>query len=247
MVRVVTAAVLAMFFGAAQAEPARVYGFIGGWAYDIKGVYTNTRDLDLQDDLGLKSTARQDYALGYVPAGLGWLPGLEFGYNRIAADGRQQFSLLPVSGVLPSSTDVVVEDRTKVNDFELTARWPWQLGDFTLLGGLTVTNLKGTVTAADESTGQQQTQKINETFPQLSVAVEWRPIDVLRLSLSSDYITYSGNRADELEAKLLWKVLGPVGIEAGYRQRRYKITDAVNKLDARVTGARLGVVMEIPL
>jgi len=47
--------------------------------------------------------------------------------------------------------------------------------------------------------------------------------------------------------KLLWKVLGPVGIEAGYRQRRYKIADAVNKLDARVAGIRLGVVMEIPL
>jgi len=247
MVRSVMAVMVAAFSGAAAAESAQVYGFIGGWSYDIKGTYTNTQDLDLQDDLGLKSTARQDYVMGYRPAGLGWLPALELGYNRIAADGRQQFSLLPVGGVLPPATDVVVEDRTNVNDFELTARWPWQLGAFRLLGGFTLTNLKGSVTAADESTGQQQTQNINETFPQLSVAVEWQPLEALRFALSGDYVTYSGNRADELEAKLLWKVLGPVGIEAGYRQRRYKIADAVNKLDARVAGIRLGVVMEIPL
>lgn len=247
MRRVVMAAMLTLCFSPARAEVGRVYGFVGGWAYDISGSYANPDELDLEDDLGLHSTARQDYAVGYVPAETGWLPALEFGYTRIAADGQQRFPLLPVAGLLPPSTDVVVDDRTDVNDFELTARWPWRRGAFSLLGGFTVTTLKGSVTAADENNGQPQTQKINETFPQLSVAVQWQPADALRLSLSGDYISYGGNRADELEARLLWKFLGPVGLEVGYRQRHYKIADAVNRLDARVAGARLGLVMEIPL
>lgn len=250
MVRWALAVALAMGFGAAHAEGARAYGAMGGWAYDITGTYTNTSELDLQDDLGLRSTARSDYALGYAPASLGWLPALEFGYTRIAADGQQTIPLLPttplspVTGLLPVNTDTVVDDRTSINDFELTARWPWQLGQFRLLGGLTVTKLKGTVVTADASSGQQQTQKVDETFPLLSLGLEWQPIASLRFSLSGDYVQYKSNRADELEAKVLWKFLGPVGVEAGYRQRRYKIIEPMNSLDAKVSGALVRLVME---
>ncbi len=249
MMRVVTAGLLALGFSTAQAESAaRAYAAIGGWAYDIRGTYTNTSELDLEDDLALKTTARQNYVIGYAPAGFGWVPALEFDYTRIAADGQQRFQLVPalpvVGAVVP---ETVVDDRTSINDFELTARWPWQLGNFTLLGGFTVTSLHGSVVVADENNGQQQRQKVNETFPLLSVGVEWQPVQSFRLSLSGDYVQYDGNRADELEARVVWKFLGPVGLEAGYRQRRYKIIEPMNSLDARVAGARIGLVMEIPL
>lgn len=253
MVRWALAAALISVFGGAHAEGARAYGAIGGWAYDITGTYTNTSELDLQDDLGLRSTARADYALGYAPARFGWVPALEFGYTHIAADGQQTFSLLPttpispVIGLLPVNTDSVVDDRTSINDFELTVRWPWQLGHFTLLGGLTVTTLNGTVVTADESNGQQVTQKVRETFPLLSLGLEWQPAPSLRFSLSGDYVQYQDNRANEIEARLLWKFLGPVGLEAGYRQRRYKFTEPMNSLDARVSGALIRLVMELPL
>lgn len=253
MLRWAVAAALVLIFGGAHAEGARAYGAMGGWAYDITGTYTNTSELDLQDDLGLRSTARADYALGYVPAGFGWLPTLEFGYTRIAADGQQTFSLLPVApispvvGLLPVSNETVVDDRTNINDFELTARWPWQLGQFTVLSGFTVTTLNGTVVTADESSGQQQTQKVNEIFPLLSLGLDWQPLPSLRFSLSGDYVQYKSNRADELEARVLWKFLGPVGVETGYRQRRYKIIEPMNSLDARVSGVLVRLVMELPL
>lgn len=250
MVRWALAVALGLVFSGAHAEGARAYGALGGWAYDITGTYTNTSELDLQDDLGLRSTARSDYALGYAPARFGWVPALEFGYTRIAADGQQTFSLLPttpITGLLPVNTDTVVDDRTSINDFELTARWPWQLGQFTLLGGFTVTTLNGTVVTADESSGQQQTQKVNEIFPLLSLGLQWQPRPSLRFSLSGDYVQYKSNRADELEARVLWKFLGPVGLEVGYRQRRYKIIEPMNSLNAKVSGALVRVVMELPL
>ena len=246
MVRMAMATALALMCSAVRAEAASVYGMIGGWAYDISGVYTNTSELDLEDDLGLQSTARQNYTLGYQPRAPGWVPRLELDYVRIAADGQQRFTLLPLEG-LPAATETVVDDRTNINDFELTAHWPWQRGSFAFLGGLTVTYLNGSITAADENNGQQMTQKISETFPLLSAGVEWRPLPSLRLSLSGDYIRYSGNRADELEARVLWQVLGPVGLEAGYRQRRYKINEPNNRLDAKVAGMRIGLHMAIPL
>lgn len=250
MIRVLSGVVLALLFSTARAEGSRAYASLGGWAYDITGTYTNTNELDLEDDLGLQSTARSDYYIGYAPAALGWIPAVEFGYTRIAADGQQTFAAVPLPGVGAVTggliPDTVVSDRTNVNDFELNVCWPWRLGDFTLLGGFTVTTLKGSVMAADENTGEQQTQKINQTFPLLSVGVEWQPAESLRFSLSGDYVQYNGNRADELEARVVWKFLGPIGLEGGYRQRRYKIVEPMNALDARVAGARVGVIMEIP-
>ncbi len=251
MLRAMALLFFSMGFSTTQAAPARAYAFIGGWAYDISGTFTNTSELDLQDDLGLQPTARENYVLGYTPAKSGWIPALEFDYTRIAADGQQRFQTLPTTGLEPVTgivvpTETVVDDRTSVNDFELTARWPWQIGAFTLLGGITLTTLNGSIMVADESNGQRQTQNINETFPLLSAGVEWQPIESLRLSLSGDYVQYDGNRADELEARLLWKFLGPIGLEGGYRQRRYKINEPMARLDATVSGARIGLVMEIP-
>ncbi len=246
MTRAALLVLLWLSMASARAAVPQASVFVGGWAYDISGTYTNTSRLDLEDDLGLRSTARQNYALALMPGDESWWPAIEFDYVRIAADGQQRFTTLPIAGVPGTAAETVVDDRTNVNDFELTLRYPYRLGAFTLLGGFTVTHLDGSITAADENNGQQQTQKISETFPLVSIGLEWQPVESLRLSLSGDYIRYDGNSADELEARLLWKLLGPLGLELGYRQRRYDLSDSVNQLDARVAGARLGVVMEVP-
>lgn len=249
MIRVWSATLLALVFCPVHAAPARLFGSVGGWAYDITGTYTNTSSLDLEDDLKLKSTARADFSLGYAPEAFGWVPAIEFDYTRVAADGEQTFTLLPAGsalGALPG-TSMTVKDRTSINDFELTSRWPLQLGSFTLLGGFTITSLHGDILVADESNGELRRQNIDETFPLVSAGVEWQPANALRFSVSGDYIQYQGNKSAEIEAQVLWKLLGPIGLEAGYRQRRYKIIETGNRLDAHVSGARVALVMEIPL
>lgn len=224
---------------------------MGGWGYAIKGTITNTAQLDFQDDLGLKPSDRKSYVLGFKPAQPGWLPTLEFDYTRIAADGQQTISSVPPGGSVlfgsrPISADSQVDNRTDINDFELTALWPYRMGNFQLSGGLKLAYLKGFVNVADQDTGQQQTQRVNELFPLASAAVEWQPLPELRLSFSGDYVQYKNNRADELEARVLWKIVGPLGLEAGYLRRRYKIIDPMNQLNARVGGVRLSAVIEIP-
>jgi len=241
---------------AMAAKPATVEGFLGGWGYRITGTYTNTSELDLQDDLGLKSTARQDHALGFHPGRAGWLPAVRLDYARIAASGLQRVPLVPPSPLDPligviTPTETVVANRTSINDFELTTRWlvprRWLPETLELQGGFTLAALRGSVQVADETNGQQQTQSVNEVFPLASAAVHWQPLSTLRLSLSGDYVRYQDNRADELEAMLRWQAFGPVGLEAGYRQRRYRFNEPMNALDSRVAGWRVGMVMAVPL
>ena len=57
MVRMAMATVLVLMCSAVRAEAASVYGMIGGWAYDISGVYTNTSELDLEDDLAQRESS----------------------------------------------------------------------------------------------------------------------------------------------------------------------------------------------
>lgn len=225
----------------AWADEGIVHVFAGGWAYDITGSTTTTERFDFKDDLSLQVSDRKNYALGYAPVEPGWLPAVEFDYAHIAADGQQTVS----TGLLGGST--VVDDRADVDDYELALRWPWRRGDVAVAGSLTVAALNGTVVVADADTGQQQVQKINEVFPRLGMTVEWQPLSSLRFSVSGDYIRYKDNRADAIEAHVLWKCLGPVGIEGGYRQRRYRIRDTAGDLDARVAGARIGIRMELPV
>ncbi len=229
----------------AHAEDSYLHAYVGSWAYRITGTTQNTSQLDLQKDLGLRTSDRMTYALGITPGQLGWLPALELNYAHIAANGSQQVSPVPVAG-LPSASTTRVDNRTDIDDTELNARWPYQLGPFTLRGGLTLTRLKGFVMVADQTSGQQQTQRVNQLFPLVSAALQWQPLASLRFTLSGDYIQYQANRADELEARAVWKFWGGLGLEGGYLRRHYKIIDPSYKLNARVSGARVGLVMDIP-
>lgn len=244
--RLLLSCVLLCLTASASADDGYLaYGFIGGWAYTTKGTVDNGGPLDFQRDLGLRTTARRDYALGYAPATTGWIPAVDFDYLRIGTRGVQHFNGASVVGlpVIPAST---TNSSAEINDFELSARWPWLWRDFRFSGGLTLTQLDGAVIAANARNGVSEREKISQLFPLASVAVSWQPIDRLRLSMHGDYIEYQGNRAQSLEASIFWRMLGPVGLEGGYRQRSYKIHEGNYLLDARLSGARIGIRMEIP-
>lgn len=244
---------LAFTSGTAQATERSVYGFIGGWAYDIQGDITAGATLDFERDLGLRANDRKSYTLGYTPARFGWLPAIEFDYLRIAAEGMQTIPgvadgtpVQPVFDGIGVGAGTVVRDSADINDFELSARWPWQIGDFTLSGGINLIRLDGTVLVADANSGEESLQDFEQVFPLLSAAAVWQPTPVLRLSLRGDFIQYQDDRADALEAHVFWRFLGPVGLEAGYRQRRYKVVDGSDEINARLAGGRIGVRMEVP-
>jgi hypothetical protein len=226
------------------------YGMLGGWSYQARGSVTNGAPLDFQRDLGLHSTDRADYGFGFAPSSRqsGWLPTVDLGYVHIGERGLQQVRTPLVFGLL--ALDSEVETSTDVDDLQLALRWPWRIGKFRLDSGLNLTRLDGEVIVADADTGQRNRQPVDEIFPSPSLALAWQPLRSLRLSLRGDYISYQGQRAQTLEAGAYWQMLGPIGLELGWRQRRYKV-ESENEfgpylLDARLSGVRFGLRFEIP-
>lgn len=240
----------------ALAHDARWYGQVGAWGYDLHGSVTDQSRLDFQRDLGLQPKDRGDYLLGYLPGHRDprWLPGVELGYMQLNADGLQQLSGLelpgigtpPLFGDLPLFDGNTAQTSVRIHSLEARLDWPWQVGDLLLGAGLHLTRLDGLIVVADADTGASNRQTVNEIFPSLSLSASWQPIDTLRLSLRGHYVQYQQDRAQGLEASLLWQMLGPIGLEAGWRQRLYKVSSDDYLIDARLSGARLGLRLELP-
>ena len=241
---------LGLFSTAASASGGYWYGMMGGWVYQARGSVTNVEQLDFQRDLGLRSTDRGDLAMGFAPSRQQsrWVPTVDVSYIHIGERGVQQLDTPLLFGLVVLQDEA--ESSTDVDDLQLALRWPWRLGSVRIDSGLNLTRLKGEVIVSDVDTGQRNRQPVNEIFPSPSLALAWQPLNGLRFSLRGDYIEYQGQRAQTLEAGACWQMLGPVGLELGWRQRRYKV-DSVNEfgpylLDARLSGVRFGLRFEIP-
>ena len=237
---------------AARAQDGHAYGLVGAWTYQARGsVVNNGAPLDFERDLGLEGSKYGDLALGFLPASRQsrWLPAVSLGYTHFVERGLQQvqtpvlFGLLTLDGEAESSADV--------DDLQLSLRWPWRITPaLRLEGGVNLTRLDGAVIVTDVESGQRNRQPVDEIFPAPSLALAWNPLPALRLRARADYVEYQGQRAQTLEADAYWRMLGPVGLEAGWRQRRYKVETTNEfgpyRLDARLSGLRIGVRFELP-
>lgn len=239
-----------------HAAEGYVYGLLGSWSYVPRGTVTSGSQLDFQRDLGLKTEDRREYLLGYQPASTDprWLPSVDLAVLRLSARGSQQIAgieaplpgLAPVFGLLPLPDGTTAEASASIDDLEARLHWPWQWRSLVLSGGVTLSYLAGEVIVADAETGERDQERIQELFPQPGLGLAWQPLASLRLSLRGDYVQYQKNRAQALEASLFWRLLGPVGLEAGWRQRRFKVESGDYLLDTRLSGYRIGLRFEIP-
>lgn len=230
----------------AETRPRYLFASAGGWAYKLTGSVVNGSQLDFDRDLNLKVSNRSNFALGYLPARLGWVPGLTLDYVRVEASGQQKFAGTAVFGGVQITNGSTVNDSARIDDLELSARWPYRFDDFTFSAGLTATRLNGPVTVALANSAQQDRREISQVFPLPSLAIQWQPAEAFRVTARGDYIRYSGDSAETYELSVLWKILGPVGLEGGYRHRRYKVVDGSYVLDAKLNGARFGLRYEFP-
>lgn len=246
----VLALAIALPSASAAASGGYWYGMLGGWSYQARGSVTNGQQLDFQRDLGLRSTDRGDMALGFAPtaAQSPWIPTLDLSYFHFGERGRQQLRTPLLFGLVELQSEA--ESSTDVDDLQLALRWPWQLAQFRIDSGFNLTRLHGEVVVADADTGQRNRQPVDEIFPSPSLSLAWQPLRTLRFNVRGDYIEYQRQRAQTLEAGAYWQMLGPVGLELGWRQRRYKV-ESENEfgpylLDARLSGIRFGLRFEIP-
>lgn len=230
----------------ADTAPRFLVASIGGWGYDLTGSVVNGARLDFKNDLNLRASDKKTFALGYIPSRLGWIPALDVDYIQIKANGEETFGGTTLFGTVPLTSSTTITNHADINDLELSARWPYKVGTLTIAAGATVTRLNGPVVVAIANSSQQSREDIDEVFPLPSLALIWQPVRSLRLTARGDYIRYKGDAAETYEATALWKMFGPLGIEAGYRHRRYKVVDGDYVLDAKLNGALVKVRYEMP-
>jgi hypothetical protein len=218
----------------------------GGWGYDLTGSVVNGGRLDFKNDLNLRASDKKTFALGYIPSRLGWIPALDVDYIQIRANGGENFPATTLFGTVQLAPATTITNHAGINDLELSARWPFKVGPLTIAAGATATRLNGPVVVAIANSSEQRREDIDQVFPLPSLALIWQPVRSLRITARGDYIRYQGDSAETYEATALWKILGPLGIEAGYRHRRYKVVDGNYVLDAKLNGALVKLRYEMP-
>lgn len=219
----------------------------GGWNYKLKGNVTSTTHLDFNDDLHMETTRKGEISLGYIPDKLGWIPGVDFNYVKLAARGNQVMTSTTTTGLIPITTtsSTSVETSLDLNDIDASFRWPYVWNDFSASAGLTIAKLQGNTVYTDPSARIQYNQAIDQTFPLISVGMRYFPSNSLSFTARGDYISQGENKAQTIELGTFWKIIGPLGLEAGWRQRAFKVkSDNGYRIDSKFSGARAALRLE---
>ena len=228
----------------AHASDLRVAG--GIWNYDVRGY---------QDDHGtitdLQSFAPGRQRDGFLEAEFthrpSWWPDLAASYGQLSGEGSQTTSTLP-GGLplpLPDPTSSTTRASGSFREFDLTARYAIQLGPIQFSPGLSVGWITGHITTSTtDVTGTTTVERsYNTPYPMLHAQLAWPFADRFRISTQIDWIRANDNEVLEYGANAELRLLGPIGIYAGWQDRHYKISTSDSYLDAHLRGARYGLLI----
>lgn len=230
---------------AVQAQSLRLDA--GLWDYELSGtVRDGGSPLDLRDDLNVQTRSRQAFALA-TEAGPSWLPALALSYTPIDVRGEQLITTTVGFGPLillrNESTALTDADLT---DVALTADGRLFGGDtLQFRGGLTVRSLEGPITVRDADSNESRTEDVREWFPQLHLALRWQPAPRWQIGTSADWIEVDDNRATQLRLQVDWRVWGPLGLSAGWQEKRFRVFSGRFALDSDFDGYFGGLMVQL--
>jgi len=231
----------------AHAEGFRVAG--GVWDYTVRG---------FQDDHGT-ITDLQTFAPGRQRDGFltleythrpSWWPDLAAGYAQLSGEGSQTTSAIPGGGLplplpIPDPTSTTTTASGDFREFDVTARYAIQLGPLQLSPGLSLGWITGHITTSTtDVTGTSTVERsYNTPYPMLHAQLAWPFGDRFRLSTQINWIKANDNEVLQYGAQAELRVLGPIGLYGGWQDRHYKISTSDSYLDARLRGARYGLLI----
>jgi hypothetical protein len=224
--------------------------FAGGlWDYSVRG---------FQDDHGTV-TDLQTFAQGRQRDGFldlqwthrpSWWPDLAASYAQLSGDGTQATSAIPGGGLplplpIPDPTATTTTAEGSFREFDVTARYAIQLGPIQVSPGVSLGWITGHITTSTtDLTGTTTTERsYNNPYPMLHAQIAWPFADRFRLSSRIDWIQAGHNEVLQFGAAAEIRLLGPIGVYGGWEDRRYKISTSDSYLDARLRGARYGLLV----
>lgn len=240
-----TASMLLACCATAHASDFRVAG--GIWDYDVKG---------FQDDHGT-ITNLQEFAPGRQRDGFlsmeythrpSWWPDLAASYGQLSGEGSQTTSAvpgLPLPLPIPDPTATTTTASGDFREFDVTARYAIQLGPVQISPGVSLGWITGHITTSTtDATGTSTVERsYNNPYPMLHAQIAWPIGDRFRLSTQIDWIKANDNEVLQYGAQAEFRVLGPIGLYGGWQDRHYKISTSDSYLDARLRGARYGLLI----
>lgn len=218
----------------------------GIWDYEVSGtVRDGNTPLDLRDDLNVETRSRQAFAVS-TDAGPDWLPALAISYNPIDVRGEQVVRTTVGFGPL-----ILLEDESTaltdadLTDLALTADGRL-LGSETLQlrGGLTLRSLEGPITVRDAEDDDSRTENVDEWFPQVHLAFRWQPSPRWQFGAAADWIEADDNRATQLRLQADWRIVGPLGLSAGWQRKSFKVRSGSFELDTDLDGFFGGLMLQ---
>lgn len=216
----------------------------GYWDYRLSGEVTDNNPLDFERDLGVQ-TRTHNYQRLRFRVGPNWLPEIELGRHRLDVQGERLVvnNLLSFGNLILLQNETVLDAFADLDDLTLTARYPMSLSPtVTAHAGLTLRNVDGPIEIRDQANGDTEDDALDETFPQLHLALDWAATPALTLKAEGDWIEYGRDRAWQWRVGLDWTWVGGFGISAGYHARHFRVSSRNFDLDAHFDGAQIGVI-----
>lgn len=233
------AAVLACV-ACAGASAGEFRAAMGDWRYDLAGAVSDQgRTYDFQDDLELQTSGRRSVLLEWDTGPGGW-PDWSASYARLGASGdhEETFTLF-VGGIPVGSQTESITTTADFDDFDLTARYPFELGALRCAAGVTAKRVRGEILLDDSSRPAPSRQQYDEIVPQLHAQVRWPLGKNFALAASGQGVEYDGSRAMEWRASAEIRWLAPLLLEAGWQEKNYDLDLGGYAFDAKLDGALL--------
>lgn len=212
------------------------------WDYKVSGQYQESGSTyDLGKDFSASNSSRALYRLRWDTGPGWWAPDLAASFGRIEVSGQKHITTNTGIGPIPIQINSTANVYTNVRDFDVTARWPWQLGWGRLSLGITGKQLRGDVLVSDSAATPTQThESVNTLFPMAHVFLEVPIGSRLRIGVGGDWAALNGDEANNIVAIIRLKLIGPLDLTGGWQSKRYKVRDDNYRLDSKLQGWQVG-------
>jgi outer membrane protein len=246
--------VAVVLFASTQASSAvTIEGGIGGWKEDptgwveYKGSAASTggtvkTHVDLEDDLHLSDKTK---ASGWfeIEHGLPLLPDVRIQYTPMSFSGSGKVSGSFTFGDIEVNGKDSVESKLETNQIDVTLYYHLPFlrtvssGKVDLKAGVNVKVIDGYVKVRDITKGQEESKSATIPVPMAHLSGKIRPVDLIALEFSGNWIGYSGSQFYETIGELKVYPVENLFVGAGYRYQRLKIDDISDlSTDIKVKG-----------
>ena len=215
---------------------------VAQWRYTLGGVVTDEDGDEIPLDQGTQRGDRSQVLLRVgVLFNRAWLPDLELSFNDLEGGTRTTVEGATFAGVQLGADQEAIAF-SQLDELTLAARYPLSRDGIRLSAGVLFKQLDGFVTVSNADGSESQTEDYSETVPMLSVQATLAPFGPFRMRLEAAHIQADDDRATEYAARILWAIIEPFGIEAGFLSKDFRFSTDDFDVDADFRGGYFGMI-----